>query len=75
MQQPVQNAISQARGFSEAVQCTGIVLSKLDGTAKGGVIVPIRQQFEIPVKFIGLGESENDLAVFDPEQFVAALFD
>jgi fused signal recognition particle receptor len=70
-----QNGISQARGFSDAAECTGIVLAKLDGTAKGGVIIPIRQQFDLPVKFIGLGETPADLAPFDSEQFVAALFE
>jgi fused signal recognition particle receptor len=70
-----QNGISQARGFSEAVACTGIVLAKLDGTAKGGVIIPIRQQFGIPVKFIGVGETPADLSVFQSESFVDALFD
>ena len=69
-----QNGISQAQGFSEAVQCTGIVLAKLDGTAKGGVVIPIRQQFELPVKYVGVGEKAEDLAVFDSEQFVQALF-
>ncbi|MCA9186789.1 MAG: signal recognition particle-docking protein FtsY [Pirellulaceae bacterium] len=69
-----QNGISQARGFSDAVQCTGIVLAKLDGTAKGGVIIPIRQQFDLPVKFIGVGEKVTDLAPFDSQQFVQALF-
>ena len=69
-----QNGISQAKGFSEAVQCTGIVLAKLDGTAKGGVIIPIRQQFDLPVKFIGVGERAEDLAVFESHQFVEALF-
>lgn len=69
-----QNAISQARGFSEAVQCTGIVLSKLDGTAKGGAIIPIRQQFQLPVKYIGVGERPEDLALFQPRSFVEALF-
>jgi fused signal recognition particle receptor len=70
-----QNGISQARGFTEAVQCTGLVLAKLDGTAKGGVVIPIRQEFKLPVKFIGLGEKPEDLAVFDPAAFVDALFD
>jgi fused signal recognition particle receptor len=69
-----QNGISQARGFTEAVQCTGLVLAKLDGTAKGGVVVPIRQQFDLPVKFIGVGETPEDLAVFVPDEFVEALF-
>ncbi len=69
-----QNAISQARGFTEAVQCTGIVLSKIDGTAKGGVVIPIRQQFGLPVKYVGVGEKAEDLALFQPETFVEALF-
>ncbi len=69
-----QNAISQARGFSEVAGCTGIILAKLDGSAKGGVILPIREQFELPVKFIGLGESIDDLAPFDPKTFANALF-
>ena len=69
-----QNAISQARGFTDAVQCTGIVLSKIDGTAKGGVVIPIRQQFGLPVKFVGVGEKAEDLAVFQSETFVEALF-
>ncbi|MEL6898652.1 MAG: signal recognition particle-docking protein FtsY, partial [Planctomycetota bacterium] len=64
-----QNAISQAQGFSEAAGCTGIVLAKLDGSAKGGVVIPIRKQFEIPVKFVGLGEGLDDLARFDAQQF------
>ncbi len=69
-----QNAISQARGFSDAAGCTGIILSKLDGSAKGGVIIPIKRQFGLPVKFIGLGEGIDDLAPFDPESFAEALF-
>lgn len=70
-----QNAISQARGFSEAAGCTGIVLAKLDGTAKGGVAIPIRREFDLPVKYIGLGESAEDFAHFDVDQYVDALFD
>ena len=70
-----QNAISQARGFSEAAGCTGIVLAKLDGSAKGGVAIPIRQEFNLPVKFVGLGEAIEDLAPFDVQQYVEALFD
>lgn len=69
-----QNAISQARGFSESAGCTGIILAKLDGTAKGGVILPIREQFQLPVKFVGLGEGIDDLAKFDPSSFATALF-
>lgn len=70
-----QNGISQARGFHEAAGCTGIVLTKLDGTAKGGVIIPIQQQFKIPVKFIGVGEGMDDLMPFRPDEFVQAMFD
>ena len=70
-----QNAISQARGFSEAAGCTGIVLAKLDGSAKGGVAIPIRQEFNLPVKYVGLGEGIEDLAHFDVSQYVEALFD
>jgi fused signal recognition particle receptor len=69
-----QNAISQARGFSEAAGCSGIVLAKLDGTAKGGVIVPILVEFGLPVKFVGVGEQLTDLMEFDPDQFTEALF-
>ncbi len=68
-----QNAISQARGFSQAAGCTGIILAKLDGTAKGGVAIPIRQEFGLPVKFIGVGETPDALAEFDVERFVDAL--
>jgi fused signal recognition particle receptor len=70
-----QNGISQAMKFTEAVNCTGIVLAKLDGTAKGGVVVAIRQQVGLPVKYVGVGEKPEDLASFVPEQFVNALFD
>jgi fused signal recognition particle receptor len=69
-----QNGISQAKGFSEAAGCTGIILAKLDGTAKGGVVIPIRQQFQLPVKYVGLGEQASDLALFDVDRFVKALF-
>lgn len=69
-----QNAISQAKGFSEAAGCTGIVLAKLDGTAKGGVIIPIAEQFGLPVKYIGVGEQLTDLEEFSPDDFASALF-
>ena len=69
-----QNAISQASGFSDAAGCTGIVLAKLDGSAKGGVVLPIREQFDLPVKFVGLGEGIDDIAQFDPAMFAQALF-
>jgi fused signal recognition particle receptor len=70
-----QNALSQAKGFREAAGCTGIVLAKLDGSARGGVIVPVTEQFGLPVKFVGLGETCDDLEVFVPERFVAALLE
>ena len=70
-----QNALSQAKGFREAAGCTGIVLAKLDGSARGGVIVPVAEQFGLPVKFVGVGEGADDLEVFDPEQFLEALLD
>jgi fused signal recognition particle receptor len=69
-----QNGISQARHFTDAVHCTGIVLAKLDGTAKGGVVVAIRQQVGLPVKFLGVGEKAEDLVLFSPDDFVEALF-
>lgn len=70
-----QNGISQARNFSDSIHCTGIVLAKLDGTAKGGVVVSIRQQMGIPVKYIGVGEQVDDIEMFDADGFVDALFD
>ena len=69
-----QNAIAQAKNFSQAVNVTGIVLAKLDGTAKGGVVLAIRDQLNIPVKFIGLGETPQDIETFDPRRFVDAMF-
>jgi fused signal recognition particle receptor len=69
-----QNGLSQAKNFSEATHCTGLILAKLDGTAKGGVAVAIRQQMGIPVKYVGVGEGIDDLQVFNPESFVNALF-
>lgn len=69
-----QNGISQAAKFSEAAGCTGIILTKLDGTAKGGVVIAIRQKMGIPVKYIGVGEGIDDLQVFSPDDFVDALF-
>lgn len=68
-----QNGISQASHFSDCIECTGLVLAKLDGSAKGGVVVAIRQKMGIPVKYVGLGEQIDDLAVFEPESFVEAL--
>mgnify|MGYP000064839720 CR=1 FL=1 len=69
-----QNALSQAKLFGEKTGVSGLVLTKLDGTAKGGIVVAIRQEMNIPVKFVGLGEKMDDLQEFDSEQFVHALF-
>ncbi len=69
-----QNGLAQARSFSEAVGCTGLVLAKLDGTARGGIVVAVRQQMGIPVKYIGVGEQVDDIELFDPDGFVDALF-
>ncbi len=69
-----QNAIAQAESFKKTVQCTGLILSKLDGTAKGGAVFAIKQKLGLPVKFIGVGETLEDLEPFDPETYVEALF-
>jgi fused signal recognition particle receptor len=69
-----QNAISQAKFFKESADVTGIVLTKLDGTAKGGIVVAVSNEFKIPVRFIGVGEAVDDLREFAPAQFVEALF-
>jgi fused signal recognition particle receptor len=69
-----QNAIVQAKMFTEAIDVTGIFLAKLDGTARGGIVIAIKDQLDIPVKFIGLGEKPEDIAEFDPDIFVEALF-
>lgn len=69
-----QNAIQQARVFGQAINVTGIFLAKLDGTAKGGAVLAIRDQLNIPVKFIGLGETPQDIETFDPGRYVQALF-
>jgi len=69
-----QNAINQAKMFTQAADVTGIFLAKLDGTAKGGIVIAIRNQVNIPVKFVGLGEKPQDIEPFDPETFVEALF-
>jgi fused signal recognition particle receptor len=68
-----QNGLAQARQFAEAVGVTGVVLTKLDGTAKGGIVVAVQRELGIPVKLVGLGEGAHDLAPFDPEAFVDAL--
>jgi fused signal recognition particle receptor len=69
-----QNAIVQAKMFTEAINVTGIFLAKLDGTARGGIVIAIKDQLDIPVKFVGLGEKPTDIAEFDPDVFVEALF-
>ena len=69
-----QNGLQQARAFLEAVDVSGVVLTKLDGTAKGGIVIAIQRQLGIPVKLVGLGETIDDLADFDPDAFVDALF-
>lgn len=70
-----QNAINQAKEFMSAAKITGIILTKLDGTAKGGIIISVKTELGIPVKFIGVGEQMDDLQPFDREQFVSALFE
>jgi len=70
-----QNALSQARHFKDAVQVSGVVVAKLDGTAKGGVVFAIAHELQLPVRFIGTGETLEDLEVFDPEAFVEGLFE
>ena len=69
-----QNAIEQAKHFSAATDLTGLVITKLDGTAKGGIVLAIANQFKIPVKFIGVGEKAEDMIVFDKKEFVERLF-
>ena len=68
-----QNALAQARQFTEAVEVTGIVLTKLDGTAKGGIVIAVQRELGLPVKLVGLGEGLDDLVDFDPDEFVDAL--
>jgi fused signal recognition particle receptor len=68
-----QNALAQAREFTNAVNVTGIVLTKLDGTAKGGIVVAVQRELDLPVKLVGLGEGPDDLVAFDPDEFVDAL--
>jgi fused signal recognition particle receptor len=68
-----QNGLRQARVFAEVVNVSGIVLTKLDGTAKGGIVVAVQQELGVPVKLVGLGEGPDDLAPFDPETFIDAI--
>ena len=69
-----QNGIAQAKAFNEVTNITGIVLTKLDGTAKGGIVLAIKEEVNIPVKFVGLGEKEDDLEAFDIEKYIYGLF-
>jgi len=69
-----QNAIAQAKMFTQAINVSGIFLAKLDGTARGGIVIAIKDQLDIPVKFVGLGEKSEDIAEFDPDKFTEALF-
>ena len=68
------NALNQAREFHRVVPLTGLVVTKLDGTSKGGMVVAIHDELKVPVKFVGLGEQADDLQPFDPAQFAEALF-
>lgn len=70
-----QNAVNQAREFKKAADITGIVLTKLDGTAKGGIVLSIKEELDVPVKYIGVGEQIDDLQPFDPDDFAKALFE
>ena len=69
-----QNAIRQAQMFGKAIDVTALMVAKLDGSAKGGFVLSIRQQLQLPVKFIGLGETPQDIETFDPDRFIDALF-
>jgi len=70
-----QNGLHQARAFTQALECHGVILSKLDGTAKGGIVLAITRELGIPVLYLGTGEQPDDIAAFDPQQFVDALFE
>ena len=70
-----QNGIQQAQSFTAAVGVTGIVLTKLDGTSRGGVVIAVEEQLDVPVKYIGVGEGVDDLIPFDPTEFVEALLE
>lgn len=70
-----QNAVNQAKMFTDAVGVTGLVLTKLDGTSKGGVILRIAKEYNIPIRYIGIGEGLDDLREFNSEDFVSALFE
>jgi fused signal recognition particle receptor len=69
------NGLEQAKSFNEAVQCTGVFLTKLDGTSKGGIVLAVKDQLNIPILFIGTGESMADIAYFEPVEFVDAMLE
>ena len=69
-----QNAVNQAQAFTDATDVSALALTKLDGTAKGGVVIGVSDVFKIPVKFIGVGEGIDDLQVFDPKEFIESMF-
>ena len=68
------NAVSQAKEFGEITDLSGIILTKLDGTAKGGIAITIADEFDLPIKFVGLGEKLEDLAAFDPAEYIGGIF-
>ena len=68
------NAVSQAKEFNEAAEITGIVLTKLDGTARGGIAITVTDEFDMPIKFVGVGEGMDDLKEFDPMEFAGGIF-
>ena len=70
-----QNALSQAKHFTKSAALSGVVLTKLDGTAKGGVVLAIRDALDVPVKLVGVGETPDDVEPFDPDSFVEAMFE
>jgi fused signal recognition particle receptor len=70
-----QNGLEQARKFTESAGVTGIVLTKLDGTAKGGIVVAIARELNLPIRFVGVGEKLDDLLPFEPEEFIQSLFE
>ena len=69
------NAVSQAKEFGEVAELTGVVLTKLDGTAKGGIAITIADEFDLPIKFVGVGEGIDDLKPFDAQDFIGGIFD
>ncbi len=70
-----QNALAQAKSFHQTLQVSGITLTKLDGTAKGGIVFSLAQQMKLPIRYIGVGETAQDLRVFDAKEFIKALLD